>query len=234
MRKELSFLWSENMKGKILNDKFIANLTLFLLILLIVFVFVSCTSTYSGKLDAEVSKLLETTPPFESYPDADIIYLLDEDIEEVFSDGKCISTVHNIFKIVSESGKEHADCEIGYNSRTQTISLLYARTITPDGKIIPLKKNAIKVVTPYSSYPNYNDYKELTFSMPGVSVGCVIDYKYVTEEKEPTIERKFSSTHFFQWYNPVLLSRYKIIAPVHMDLKYLLLNPLKNATKRLM
>ena len=85
----------------------------------IVFVSVSCTSTYSGKLDTEVSELLETTPPAKSYPDADIIYLLDEDTEEVFNDGKCISTVHNIFKIVSESGKDHADCEIGYNSSGQ-------------------------------------------------------------------------------------------------------------------
>ena len=231
IREELSFQWRANMKSKIFNDKLIVNLTFFLLNLLIVFVSVSCTSTYSGKLDAEVSKLLEITPPSESYPDADIVFLLEERIEEVFDDGKFISTVHNIFKIVSESGKDHADCKIGYNSRTQTISLLYARTITPVGKIIPLKKNAIKVVTPYSSYPNYNDYKELSFSMPGVSLGCVIDYKYVIEEKEPTIERKFSSTHFFQWYNPVLLSRYKIIAPVHVDLKYLLLNPLKNAYK---
>ncbi len=218
------------MKGKILNHKLTANLTFFLLNLFIVFVSVSCTTTYSGKIDAEVSKLLEITPPAESYPDADIIYLLDEDIEEVFNDGKYISTVHNIFKIVSERGKDYADCEIPYNSRTQTISLLYARTITPDGKIIPLKKNAIKVVAPYSNFPNYSDFQELTFSMPGVSIDCVIDYKYVIE-KEPIIQAQFADNFFIQWYYPILLSRYSIITPENMDLKYHALNPIKDAQR---
>jgi hypothetical protein len=205
--------------------------TAFFLCLLIICILTSCTIdllTTKRGLDPEVSRLLKALPPAGSYPDADILYLLDEGIEEVFSDGRCSNTYHMVFKIVSERGKNYANCEIGYNSHTETVNLLYARTITPEGKIIPLKKNAIKVITPYSAYPSYSDYKELTFSMPAVGFGCVIDYKYVIEQREPTIEGEFASYFFVQTYNPVLLSRYKIITPEDMNLKYLVLNSLKD------
>ena len=160
-----------------------------LLCLLITPILTSCTFDLlktMEKIDPEVSKLFQAPVSAESYPDADVVYLLDEGVDDVFTSGRHKLMVHEVFKIISERGKDYANCEIGYNSRTETASLLYAKTITAEGKIIPLKKNAIKLVTPYSRFPNYSDYKRLTFSMPGAAVGCTIDYKYVIEEKEPT------------------------------------------------
>ena len=81
-----------------------------------------------------------------------------------------------VFKIIKESGKEYANVEIGFNSRTENATILYAKTITPEGKLIPLKENAIKIVTPYEGFPSYSDYKNLTFSMPGVTVGSIVDF----------------------------------------------------------
>lgn len=190
----------------------------------------SCTLSHlkhEVAIDDEVTQLIRNVPSAESYPDAGIVYILDEDVVEVFEDGRCKDTLHMVFKILKDRGKGHGDIEIGYNSRTETASIVYARTITPEGKIIPLNENAVKVVTPYSSYPSYSDYKELTFSMPGVTVGSIIDYKVVKEEKKPDIERKFSDGFYFQWYNPIILSRYKVITPEDMDLENLLLNPLQ-------
>ncbi|MBW2341360.1 MAG: DUF3857 domain-containing protein, partial [Deltaproteobacteria bacterium] len=187
----------------------------------------TCPLANRGALDTEISKLLQPSVSTESHPDADIVHLLDEVVEEVFTDGSSTASVHKVFRIVSESGRDEAEREIGFNSRTETITLLYARTITPEGNIIGLKKNASKIMTPYSDFPEYSDYKELTFSMPGVTIGSIIDYKYVKKEKEPTIVGHFSSSHFFQRLNPVLLSRYKIIVPDNMDLKYRLLHPPK-------
>jgi transglutaminase-like putative cysteine protease len=178
-------------------------------------------------IDDEVTQLIRNAPSAESYPDAGIINLLDEDIVEVFQDGRCKETLHVVFKIMNERGKDNGDIEIGYDSRTETASIIYARTITPEGKIISLNENAVKIVTPYSSYPSYSDYKELTFSMPGVTVGSIIDYKIVKEKQEPEIEGKFSNEFYFQAYDPTYLCRYKVITPGDMDLKHLLLNPLQ-------
>ncbi len=171
-------------------------------------------------IDDELTRLIQQAPPAESYPDADIIVLLDEVVEEVFTDGRSRATIHEAFKIVTERGKGYADRTIGFNAHTETISLRSARTITSSGRIIPLKKNAQKIVTPYSRYPAYSDYKELTFSMPGVRVGCIIEYTCVIEDKKPTIGGVFADRFFFQWYNPVMVSRYMIIAPETMELHY--------------
>ena len=159
------------------------------LILPLVFLFLTLSCAFSHlkhevTIDNEVAQLIRNVPSAETYPDAGIINLLDEDIVEVFEDGRCRQTLHVVFKILNERGKDSADVEIGYNSRAEIASIIYARTITAEGKILPLIDNAIKVVTPYSSYPSYSDYKELTFSMPGVMVGSIIDYKVVIEEKK--------------------------------------------------
>jgi transglutaminase-like putative cysteine protease len=178
-------------------------------------------------IDNEIAHLIRNVPSAKSYPDAGIINLLDEEIVEVFENGRCRLTLHVVVKILNERGKDSADIEIGYNSRAEIASIIYARTITAEGKILPLIENAIKVVTPYSSYPSYSDYKELTFSMPGVTVGSIIDYKVVIEEKRPEIEGKFSTGFYFQAHNPAYLCRYKVITPKDMDLKYLVLNRLQ-------
>ena len=182
---------------------------------------------YGEPIDDEVSHLIQNAPTAEMYPDAGIINILDEGIVEVFEDGRRKETLHVVFKVLSEGGKDDGDIEIGYNSRTQTASIVYARTITREGKIIPLNENATQVVTPYSEYPSYSDYKVLTFSMPGVSVGSIIDYKVVIEEKMPHIEGKFSDEFYFQMYDPTYVCRYKVITPKDTDLKYLVLNPLQ-------
>jgi hypothetical protein len=185
----------------------------------------------SDQLDPEVSELIQTAPSQELHPDADIIYLLSEGIVEVFSDGSYRKTVHQVFKIVSESGKDYAECEISYNSAREKLSLIYARTITPDGRIIPLNKSALEVVTPDRDFPDYSGDKALTFSVPGAENGSIIDLKYVREVKS-RIEGEFYRRFRFQLYNPVLLSRYKIIAPEAMDIKHQLVNPLKNHQSR--
>lgn len=178
-------------------------------------------------IDDEVTRLLESAPPSDMYPDAGIIYILDEAVVEVFEDGRYRETAHVVFKVFHDRGKDNGDIAIGYDSGTQTASIIHAKTITPEGKFIPLNENAIQVVTPYSEYPSYSDYKELTFSMPGVTVGSIIDYKIVKEEKMPTIEGKFSDSFYFQMHNPTYVSRYKVITPKDADLKYLVLNPLQ-------
>jgi len=202
------------------------------LILPLIFVFLAFSCTLSHlkhevTIDDEIAQLIRNVPSAESFPDAGIIYILDEDIVEVFEDGRCKETLHVVFQILKDSGKDNGNIEIGYNSRTETASIIYARTITPEGRIIPLNENAVKIVTPYSSYPSYSDYKELTFSMPGVTVGSIIDYKVVKEKKRPEIEGKFSNEFYFQTYDPTYVCRYKVITPRDRDLKYLVLNPLQ-------
>ena len=174
--------------------------------------------------EPEVSELLRPDVTAASYPEAEVVRILNESTVEVGEDGRCLETVRYVFKILTEAGKGRADRSIGFDSRTESLSLVYARTITPDGRVIPLKGKATQVVTPYSRYPNYSDYKVMKFSMPGAGVGAVVDYKYVREAK-PVIKGHFNDVFHFQAYQPTLLSRYEILLPEGTEIKHLLRNP---------
>jgi len=173
-----------------------------------------------------VAELLRQLPPDDKYPDATALVILDQDIIEVFPQGDYERRCRAVIKVLKEAGKGYGDVSLGFNSRLQRVRILHARTITPDGRVIPLRKNAIKVTTPYSDYPEYSDYKELAFSLPGVEVGSVIDYEFCVEA-EPYIKGHFSRRAFFQWSKPVLFSRYEITLPKYKELKYLALHPPK-------
>ena len=207
-----------------------ATILLFVLCSIIWILGSSCTIGHLSRgepAEDEVKRLIRNAPSAEMYPDAGILSILDESVVEIFEDGRCKETLHVVFKVLHERGKDNGDIEIGYDSRTQTASIVYARTITREGKIIPLNENAIQVVTPYSEYPSYSDYKELTFSMPGVTVGSIVDYKVVIKDKMPHIEGKFSNSFYFQGYDPTYVCRVKVITPKNCDLKYRVLNPLQ-------
>jgi len=178
------------------------------------------------RTDDEISQLIRAAPTADSYPDASALVIFDQDIIEVFPDGSYKATYHKVLKVLAERGKERGNIRFGFDSRLQKMKILHANTTTPDGKTLPLRKNAIKIVTPYSWYPEYSDYKQLTFSMPGVIVGSIMDYKLLLEGKAP-INGHYSKHPFFQARSPILLSRHKVIVPKDKELKYLALNPPK-------
>jgi len=78
-------------------------------------------------------------------------------------------------KIFTEVGKTHGDIEIPFEKGQSSVGNIRARTIRPDGTIVPfdgqifekeiVKAGGIKVL-------------EKTFSMPDVQPGCILDYKY--------------------------------------------------------
>jgi transglutaminase-like putative cysteine protease len=186
-------------------------------------------SKLKGTIDDEVIHLLEDLPPDETYPDASVIMILDEKVDEVQADGTSRSTLHEVFKVLKEEGKGYANVEIGYNAHREQVSIEYARTITPWGKVVPLDDIAVRVSTPYGNYPPYSDYRVLTFSLPGVAIGSVIDYKVVVEKRHPAMAGAYASRFYFQGYDPVIISRFTVITPKDMDLEYSIRNPLTEA-----
>ena len=74
------------------------------LFLTIEFILSSCATHFlkdsdPTQLAPEVSNLIQNSPSKESYPNADIIHLLDERIVEVSRDGRAKKIVHRVFKI---------------------------------------------------------------------------------------------------------------------------------------
>jgi hypothetical protein len=173
---------------------------------------------------AEIVCLIQEAPEAEAYPEAPALVIFDQDLVEVFPDGSYKATYRKVVKIIAERGKDYGDIRLGFDSRMQQVKILHAFTTTPDGGQIPLKKNAMQIVTPFSWYPAYTDYKQLTFSMPGVTVGSIIDYEILVEGR-PHIAGEYSHQTFFQGRSPVLLARARVVVPRDRELQYLALNP---------
>ena len=98
------------------------------------------------------------------------------------------STVDNYIrlKIFTAAGvKQQADIEIEYDKSEESIQSVRARTIRPDGSIVPfegkpfdkeiVKGSGVKVLAK-------------TFTMPDVQPGCIIEYKYREQYDETTYQ----------------------------------------------
>jgi len=118
-------------------------------------------------------------------PGADAMVLY----REVFVDAKP-STVDNYLrlKVFTSAGvKSQADIEIAYDKKDESIQNVRARTIRPDGTVVPFQgkpfdKEIIK--------GNGVKYLAKTFTMPDVQPGSIIEYRY-REQYNPDIYVNF-------------------------------------------
>jgi len=198
---------------------------LLIAIVLLATVFHSC-SLHLGLtegLDPEVTELLGNPSLQTLQNEAPAVILLKEYVVEIFSDGDYRLTFREVTKVLSEEGRVWTDVRYEYDKETEKIKLLYAKTVTPEGKVIPIQRDAVQVVAPESEYPKYTSIRALSFTMPGITIGSIVDYKVLIESKGQPEE--FSERFFFQVNAPVLLVRCKVIMPQHKELKYVVFSP---------
>lgn len=96
----------------------------------------------------------------------------------MFADGTSISRNLIRIKIFNERGHSFASRSISYREGYQKARILFANTIKPDGKIVPLNSKDIIDSSEYEGYEFYTDIKVKRFTMPAVENGCIIEYAY--------------------------------------------------------
>jgi hypothetical protein len=107
-------------------------------------------------------------------PDAPAVLLYHADYITYVSDYEQSEFLYNRIKILTDSGKSQADVEIPLTPWTK-IQDLEARTIQPDGSISNLTSAPFeKVVAKGRNFKLL----ALTFALPNVMVGSIIEYKY--------------------------------------------------------
>ena len=85
------------------------------------------------------------------------------------------STHYYRIKIFSEEGKKYADIEIPYFKGSANINDIKARTIHPDGSVVPFSGKIYDKMVVKSKNVKF---QAKTFSLPDVQPGSVIEYKY--------------------------------------------------------
>lgn len=178
-----------------------------------------------GGVPLEIAEISKQAEDFISQieDEAAICLSVDEKIE-VSSNNTSLSTVHVIEKVLKERGKTLAEVEIGYDSTYERVELIFARTITKEGKVIYAGEENTRSIGLYQNFPLYSNSKAFIVSMPSVDVGSVVEYKIRIYSSKLIDEDNFSYTYRLREKYPVFKAKFKVIIPDSKEVNFKIFN----------
>ena len=114
-----------------------------------------------------------------------------------------LKTEYYRVKIFTEAGKKYADIEVPYDKEIFSVYDVKARTIRPDGSIVPFNGKVFDKVLAKRGGLNV---QAKAFSLPNVEPGCILEYRYkvgwdrqywvpprwIVQDELPALHAKFS------------------------------------------
>ena len=187
---------------------------LFMSCLLTSFLFLSCSSASFLSLDSLKEKLnIKDFPSQGDYPQADAIVLSEtHHVTVVITSSYDIHTVEHITKVIKlfKNIDDHASVSIPIYSGNRLTDVA-ARTIKPDGTVIPLTSDDFHTVTGSEQGDVfYSDMKTVKFTFPAVEKNCIVEYQYTVYEDYPFIQDQWD----IQSEIPKLQDVYTLTVPV--------------------
>lgn len=178
-------------------------------------------------IEEEIALLIMTAPEPEDMPDDDLIILLDDIQYQILPDDTLTRKIHKLIKILDERGKDAGEISFPYDSTYQTVNIDLARVIKPDGTIIGVQEKDFQEVIPWADFPFYSNTKVLIISMPGITVGCAMEYQ-VTIEDIPGSKifdhRQVDAGFTLASKNPVKIAKIQVSVPADRELNAIIIN----------
>lgn len=187
-------------------------------------IIMSCSAFNSNIISitdsSDINSFLNKTPKADEHPNAGAVLLDSYSYIELYADGTSISRNLIRFKIFNERGRSYASRSLPYREGYQRAKILFAYTIKPDGKIIPLDNKDIIDSSQYEGYEFYTDIKAKRFTMPAVEDGCIIEYAYEIENLKPVLSFDYYDIFFCRNIFPIENDTLEIVIPSGLELKY--------------
>lgn len=171
----------------------------------------------------------------QKYPDAKLLVLYDEGIERLEKNGKQYSRSRYAVKIRNESQLNLATLRFGSQKGKTETKLLFARSISPDGKVYYLDLEDVSYTTPSRGrdfFGNDKEFQILQYTIPEVGVGSIIDYEYervILSSEDP---EQYYVGWFFSSEDPVYESKLKIMLPQNKEFHFAEMNIDSNKMKK--
>jgi tetratricopeptide (TPR) repeat protein len=150
-----------------------------------------------------------------------------QDSTSVNSKGLKTTRLHNRIEIQ----KQHAvdaigDVSLPYNAFRSEARVVKAFTQMADGRTVELKKDAVRDLTPdeVASCQMYTDVHQLTFSMPALARGAIMDYEVEIEEKSPVMPGEFWVSEYLDSSVQVCTSRVSVTFPLKREVSLVVTN----------
>ena len=170
--------------------------------------------------DANVNLSLNQAPKAEEHPNAGADLLYSYSYMEFYEDGTSVTRNLDRIKIFNERGRNFASKSISYREGYQKVKIIFANTIKPDGKIIPLDINDIVDSSEYAGFEFYTDIKVKKFTMPAIEDGCIIEIAYEIQNLKPVLSFDYADIFFCRNLFPMEEDIIEIVLPASTELKY--------------
>lgn len=153
----------------------------------------------------------------DKYPDQPLLVLIDDGTEQLRTDGTQYSRSRSAVKICNESQLSLATLRFGsLQGKTET-KLIYARSISSDGKEVFLDLDNVTYTTPSRDRDffgnNKEEYKIAQYVIPEVAVGSIIDYEYERISYSEEDPNQYYVKWWFSSDKPVYQSTFKVMVP---------------------
>ncbi len=158
------------------------------------------------------------------YSDFPGVIMLDKGVNRLHPDGTRTYEYHFRGLILKNSKRSWATFQQSFNPDLEKMKVEMARVIKPDGRVIPLDMSKVKITKPQQGKVFFGKGKIISFTIPGVEMGNIIEYKYKEDIFNPWDKNIFAFSWFFGGTEPVVNSDVKIIIPSNKNLYFKLKN----------
>jgi transglutaminase-like putative cysteine protease len=175
--------------------------------------------------EEEIKTILAEAEGFEEkFPGHNGLVLLDVAYFKYNEDGTNSFKYHYRYKVLKDVKKREANASFYFNEGRERINVLLARTISKDGEVFHLDPEKIKISKPGAGSRSFSRYQTLSFMLPNVEVGSIVEYIVETDNYNP-FEKKFFFPQFgFYGTDPTMVSRITITVPKDVELYYVFNN----------
>jgi transglutaminase-like putative cysteine protease len=163
---------------------------------------------------ADVNTLLSEAKRGEKlFPDAKSITLVDTGVLKHFADGKSLYRYHGAILIRDSEKLSLMGQSNWIEEGRNRVTIIMARSIAPDGAVQNLDKSTIKQSKPAGDSANFDEGMSLSYQIPGVRLGSIVEFIYEDDEYNPFDKVIFWPSWFFGSEEPVLDSQYTVMVP---------------------
>ncbi|MCX7703497.1 MAG: DUF3857 and transglutaminase domain-containing protein, partial [Planctomycetota bacterium] len=169
----------------------------------------------------DVKKLLEDAKKAqEKYPYAEHITLLDWGRYELTKEGHHNYEYHAAILICKKEALKIANRSLYFEEGRSKVEVLMSRSIAPDGTVCDYDPSKMKIESPAGEGEFYDYGKYVTYSIPKVEVGSIVEFRYRINEYKPFDAKMFFPSWWFGGKEPVVFSYVEIVVPNDVKLFY--------------
>ena len=156
----------------------------------------------------------------EKYPDVRAAVVYSESSHALRKDGSNIFRHRGVIYIAKEEALGNAHQSISFDPNRESVKVNFARSYSKDGVVTNLKDSEIKIEKGTSGSVHFNMYKNVSFSIPEVTIGSLVDYSYEIETFNPFDKELFTGKRYFKWAAPVGEAVLRVSIPTDKKLYY--------------